>query len=354
MLSILELPRLVAALSLGERARLGRIFRVADGVGELKLGPDMVAWAQKTFGDIQDVSAQRIIRVDNIVTGEGALFNALRAKRPMATAGSNETRAAIDKDRGDAFCTPGKGTPEDPFGRISGRTSVSASNIAKFDGHHGLVIFAEHDPLSFDAERIEDAVLVALQWIRKVHLADKSAQFPFLMWNCLWKSGASLIHGHMQVLVARDRAYAGFDGLNAAVRRYDAHHASDYFDDLLSIHRALDLGVFPNAFCSIAPLKEKETVIVAHRLGRDVFAQINTILHAFVRMGVESFNVAFVMPPLVHRPEWRGFPHLIRVVDRGSLANKTTDIGAMELFGKMAVIASDPYRVAQEIRKGNS
>jgi len=123
----------------------------------------MVAWAQKTFGDVQEVSAQRVIRVDNIVTGEGSLFNALRAKRPMATAGSNETRAAIDKDRGDAFCTPGKGTPEEPFGRVSGRLSVSASNIAKFDGHHGLVIFAEHDPLVFDAERIEDAGLADLE-----------------------------------------------------------------------------------------------------------------------------------------------------------------------------------------------
>lgn len=352
MPSILDLPRLASALSLGERARMGRIFRVSETVGELRLVPDMEAWAQKTFGDVQEVSAQRVIRVDNIVTGEGALFNALRAKRPMATAGSNETLAAIDRDRGDAFCTPAKGTPEEPFGRVSGRFSVSASNIAKFDGHHGLVIFAEHDPLVFDAERIEDAVLVALQWIRKVHLSDKEAQFPFLMWNCLWKSGASLIHGHMQVLVARERAYAGFDALNAAARRYDAHHSSDYFDDLLTIHRALGLDVGPNAFCSIAPLKEKETVIVARRLSREVFAQINTVLHAFLLLGVESFNVVFVMPPLVHRQDWRGFPHLIRLVDRGSLANRTADIGAMELFGKMAVIASDPYRVADEIRRG--
>ena len=47
--------------------------------------------------------------------------------------------------------------------------------------------------------------------------------------------------------------------------------------------------------------------------------------------------------------DWRGFPPIARIVDRGDPANKTSDIGAMELYAA-SVISSDPFRLADALR----
>jgi hypothetical protein len=62
-------------------------------------------------------------------------------------------------------------------------------------------------------------------------------------------------------------------------------------------------------------------------------------------MGVIAFNMALYLPPLAPDGEdWRRFPPLARIVDRGDPASKTSDIGAMELYAA-SVIATDPFRV---------
>jgi hypothetical protein len=43
-------------------------------------------------------------------------------------------------------------------------------------------------------------------------------------------------------------------------------------------------------------------------------------------------------------------PHLVRMVDRGSMLKNTNDIGAMELYGS-SVIANDPYQVIKALRQ---
>ena len=62
--------------------------------------------------------------------------------------------------------------------------------------------------------------------------------------------------------------------------------------------------------------------------------------------------MAFYMPPLAPtREDWSAFPTVVHVVDRGSPANRTSDIGAMELYAA-SVVASDPFRVADLLRNG--
>ena len=66
--------------------------------------------------------------------------------------------------------------------------------------------------------------------------------------------------------------------------------------------------------------------------------------------GVVSYNMALYLPPLSPDGEdWRRFPPLARLVDRGDPANKTSDIGAMELYAS-SVIAADPFRLAEALR----
>ena len=60
--------------------------------------------------------------------------------------------------------------------------------------------------------------------------------------------------------------------------------------------------------------------------------------------------MALYVPPLSPDGEdWWRFPPLARIVDRGDPANKTSDIGAMELYAA-SVIATDPFRVAETLR----
>jgi hypothetical protein len=56
------------------------------------------------------------------------------------------------------------------------------------------------------------------------------------------------------------------------------------------------------------------------------------------------------LPPLAPDGEdWRRFPPIARIVDRGDASNKTSDMGAMELYAA-SVIATDPYQVADALR----
>src|SRR5207247_1067656 len=83
-----------------------------------------------------------------------------RARRPVEVKGGDEVRATIERARGDPFCHPETGTPADTFGRIRGEHGITASNIAKYDTYHGVLVFDEHDPLAaMDATVIRDRLL---------------------------------------------------------------------------------------------------------------------------------------------------------------------------------------------------
>ena len=72
------------------------------------------------------------------------LMDPARASRPFDTAagdGPDTLRREVEETCGDPFCTPEEMTPADVFGRVRGSHSTTASNVAKYDGFHGLVVF---------------------------------------------------------------------------------------------------------------------------------------------------------------------------------------------------------------------
>ena len=102
---------------------------------------------------------------------------------------------------------------------------------------------------------------------------------------------------------------------------------------------------------SLTPTKEKETLIVASAFDEDAADALYDTLAVFRdALGVQSFNAGAQLPPLGETPQdWQGFPCVIRIVDRGPLGMRTSDIGAMELFAE-PVVASDPFGVAEALR----
>ncbi len=388
---IAALPEIIAALPASERALIERIFQVVASDGEVVPPAEMTPWLERTFGSVDAVRRQRIVRVTNRWTYEGALFNALRSRRPSSGASPTahetadaELRERIERARGDDFCDPEHQTPADTFGRVRGRHVITASNVAKADGWHGVGIFDRHDPLAIDAPLVEDILSVAGEWADQARSADPQAIHLFFLWNCLWRAGASLVHGHIQMTLSREMAHARVSLLRAAAERYRAQTGNDYFADLVEAHRALGLTADDDAsdgdeddadstsgasggkverFASLTPVKEREVVLIAPtyhdgrldpaELGSLADMLIPTIRVALDGMGVRSFNVAAYGPPLA-APQpasgsWSGFPLIARFVDRGNPLSPTIDVAALELFGS-SVIGSDPFEVARTLR----
>ncbi len=348
--SISALPELIAELPAEERARVEWIFVVTRSVGELVLPAEMAAWTERSFGSTDAVRRQTVIKTLNRWTLEGALFNDLRARRPMQ---ARTPLPDLEGDGRDPFCNPLTGTPEDVFGRVRGERSLTASNVAKYDGLHSVVIFNRHHPLQWSEAHVVDALGTALDWLGRAHQARPSAIYPFVMWNCLPRSGASILHAHMQVALTEQVPYARVELWRRAAEAYRRATGGDYLTDLFAAHRALGLGWEHGGarwVAHLTPVREKELLLLAEVPGPDLFLAVHMAVRLLAdHLAVQAFNMAMYLPPLVGGVAgWEDFPVVVRIVDRGDPGSGTSDVGAMELFGQ-PVVAADPFAVARRL-----
>ncbi len=363
--TITDLPDLVSGLGTAERKRFDRLFEVAAGEARVFPPEPMEDWIAKAFAYLaptreailEAIRRQPIVHVLNRVTCQATLFNAVRAQRPIEAKDVSDVEEAVESARAKcAFCRPLELTPENTFGRIADRT---CANVAAYDGWHGLVVFEEHSPLEFRTDRFSPArvmelVKTSLAWAEKVRAEDAEARYFFLMWNCLWKAGASIIHGHAQMTVGRRFHYGRIERLRRDAAAYRNQHGADYFGDLAAAHADLGLaaewdGV--RALAHLVPVKEKEIVLVCPALDAPETAEaIYRALRAYADLDVKCYNLAVYMPPMGEAdPAWEGFPVLVHLVDRGDPGAKTADVGAMELYSS-SVVSSDPFRLAEAMQ----
>jgi hypothetical protein len=346
---------------------LKRIYRFDSGIGAQVIPDsfktkivDYFGWrddAGKIIESADEVVAriehQKIIKITNKWTGESTLFNSLRADRPGIRGTDLEkeknqiSKLITESEKGCDFCQPDKYTPEDVFGRILGEHSTTAANLAKYDVWSSLVIFRDHDPLKFTLEEFSDYLNTSFAWFEAVNNHSPQFKFPFFVWNCLPRAGASQIHGHCQILMSKE-PYAKVETLMKTYHKYKMETGNDYFQDLYLVHSSLGLsGTHGDTcfFASITPIKEKEVIIVSsENPSKDIKAKetIFNVLRCFIDiLGVFSFNLSISSPPLDKEGE---FPYIIRIVDRGSLLKSTADMGGMELYGS-SVVADDPYKI---------
>ena len=80
---ITKLDAQVALLTAEERERFERIFHLSVTTGQVVPPQAMHTWITGQFGSVRAVRQQRIVKVTNRITLEGALFNELRARRPL-------------------------------------------------------------------------------------------------------------------------------------------------------------------------------------------------------------------------------------------------------------------------------
>lgn len=350
--SVMDLDSMIASLPESKKALAERILHICSTEGELRPPPKMNEWITKQFGTLEGVLKQKLVRVFNRISHEGAIYNALRAKRPLESRERLRVEAQIiDASITDPLDKPLEDTPEDIFGRVKGKYCLTASNIAKFDGLHGIIIFEGRNPLRFNKERIIDYIDTGLEWARRARQLDPEAKYLLFIWNCLRRAGASLLHGHAQVCLGHHMHYSRIEGLREDAERYYKDYGTNYFEDLFKVHESLHCGIEINGIKIMAyltPVKEKEIFFFSSQLDLPFKEMVYDVLACLRdRMQVSAFNLALIMPPLAETAEsWEGFPVICRAVDRGDPRSGSCDIGSMELYA-CNVISSDQLQVAE-------
>jgi hypothetical protein len=362
--TILELPARIERLPAPARERVERMFEVTLVHGRTDPPPAMHAWLERQFGAVDAVRRQAVVRVTNRWTLDGSLLSPLRGRRPVENGRTAAWRRQVEETRGDPFCDPERQTPADTWGRVRGERMISGANAAMYDAHHGVLVFAEHDPLAFDEGLVVELLAVGRAWAERSREADREARNYLLIWNCGPRAGGSVVHGHAQVLLGRDRHYPQVERLRRDALAYERASGRGYQDDLEACHRDLGLVVADDGgvttYASVTPVKERE-IVVAGRPGTDerdpAFASAVARLVVAARdvLGMRAFNLALHRPPLGDRGTdgaadgWDRIGPVVHLVDRGDPGSTASDIGAMELYGA-AVVGSDPFAIAERLR----
>jgi len=366
--SIADLESQVQNLDDDMREVFNRLFQLWSIEGVCKCPSTIHDWAIRQFKSVAAVEKQTIIRIQNQWTWEGALFNPMRSLRP--TSRTNEDILDKVKPRTERmskcpFCDVENRTPTSAFSgeplRFHGKFCCTASNAAKYDGRHGLIVFGQHNPLPVTQDQLLDYMKVANQWFTAARDVRQGFIYPFLMWNCRWRAGASVEHGHMQITMAKDKHYPRIERLCDVANRYFGETGSDYFDDFFKVHRALGLALWPDgnpargnvrAIINLCPFRDKEIWLLGEALDEALAKATHWVLDRLCdRAKVHSFNLGILHPPLTREGKWSDFPVIVRIIDRLSVGELPSDISGMGIFAGADAIASDPFKLARLLRK---
>ena len=350
--SILDIADRVGELPAADQRIFERIF-VLDAVrGVLKLPLAMVPWAKKQFGSTSKVTSQKVIRITNRITLESSVYNPLRALRPHNFKQKDDAVSKGDEEV-DLFSKPLDYTAEDVFGRVKGKYCITGANIAKCEEYHCVVVFNNPDPLDFGCSEVADYIETGWSWAKKAHNFDPLARYCVFLWNCANRAGASIRHGHAQVILGRGSHYARVEHLRAAALEYEEKFGANYFEDLFRAHEALGLAWKSGdvkTMVYLTAIKQNEVMVLSPALTKPFTNAIYGVLESFRdKLNVKSFNVGIVFPALGDSAGWEGFPLVARMVDRGDTGNASSDLSAMEFYAAN-VVNSDPWQTAEAIK----
>ncbi|ESL09022.1 hypothetical protein TRSC58_03265 [Trypanosoma rangeli SC58] len=343
------------------------MYTIRTDCARLSILPEFRAKAEEMFSAyggprehlLRAIENQQVVEVHNLVTGETALFNNIRRLRPgSGSGGSNaKERSAVSKlytegsgaDLCD-FCSKQR-TAQDIFGRITGTHSYTASNVAKLSKWHSLIITNLHDPLALDADIIADVIAVSHRWFKRAHREDPLYVYPNIICDVGKRASASQVHFHAQMVLTRDRYFAGIDLLQRVAVEYLERHGTSYWDELVRVHHMLGLAVRVGncaVFSNLCPRKERELFVLGKDPEDPSFARAVALALLTLRdaVGVHSFSFILSYPPLDRSNNYNlgRIPAILRVIDRGSALDQRSDTGALEYFGS-TYIAADPYAI---------
>jgi len=214
MSGIASLPEKLANLDEAARADVARVLRIkALEGGEYEVPEPFRSKVARWCGGASDAGAaasdawtkvlgQRVISVHGIWTYETSNFNPLRTLRPVAgpmasTAGPDAVASACAGPGKCDFCDAERLTVVEPFGRVQGRHSLTAGNVFKSAGVHGLVIWSRHEPHLLTQEEVTDGFRTADEWFDRaagLEIPEGGGDcYPVMFWSCFRNAGASQV-----------------------------------------------------------------------------------------------------------------------------------------------------------------
>jgi hypothetical protein len=165
------------------------------------------------------------------------------------------------------------------------------------------------------------------------------------------KSAASVDHAHLQVVGRDDEQHFAYP--ETVVARCPA----DYWQQMHRIHEDLGLATAESecvAWASLVSVKECDTCVISPNI-HDGAVFVYKLLQILLQRGTNSFSLAAIPSPFLFSghcsvDRFRNWPSVLwRLVDRGDIRVRHSDIGSLELFGS-AIVATDPWLVASRFR----
>lgn len=121
-------------------------------------------------------------------------------------------------------------------GRLRTGEAVLFANLFSVAAYHPVIALGNRHFLKlpeFTPDLLADGFRAAQEFLRSVYRRDGSATFSAVCANYLLPAGASLVHPHLQMLVA-PVAYSYHARMKDAAQLYYNKYGTSYFDDLVS------------------------------------------------------------------------------------------------------------------------
>jgi hypothetical protein len=316
----MEIFEKIKKLDKNYRILFERIYDAKEEIGIQKFTKDL----EKKYKNLKE---QKITVIKNKILLKETHFNLLRGKRQ---------KPSFEKiiEEFCPFCDPKKYTPEDEIGRLENKYSITSSNLLKGAKNHSLVIFKKHKDIGL--KDIKGALELSFLWFKK----NKGNKF--LIWNYLWRSGASISHPHFQ-LYSLENLPEKLKFIKERINWYKKSYKSDYFDDLFKLHKKIGLAKESKGLkilIELAPFKEKEVIILSKDWEENI-KELSKLLFLYKKIS-ESFNLFLFYDG--------DFKKLGFLVDRGSLNELNSDIGSLEIYS-FSIVSSDPFKLAKNLFK---
>ncbi|KAJ9466313.1 hypothetical protein DIPPA_09131 [Diplonema papillatum] len=378
--------RMAEELSKEEAQVLERVWQLSAADGPTVVPGGFGEKLQAMFAGMEGAKAavenQRVLRCWNVLMDQSTYFNDVRAAYTKSrTARRQVARAVIiplaTPETCD-FCNLEARTSTDVgFGRLSAATARSCSNVAKYAGSHSCIVFNDHNPLvpAGSKQCIADLFTLCDEWAlhkcpqfvagppvepypKKQRTSERGQWTPLIGWNCTSKAGASMEHGHAQVLSVQGnvRWAAALDGTGAAA--------------VVAAARTLGLLVEIDdgrayTFPSLSPVQNAEMWVVAkpgsafcegcsgqRTFGPDAAEGIRTALEVlFENYSTSAFNITVASVACAEGARvWPDCTRVTfaRVLDRG-VHTQLEGPGFLEIFGSGSVGGADPFTVFEQL-----
>jgi hypothetical protein len=324
-----------------------------------------VASRNMATDDREEVENQTVFIVRDRLSGHEVSINQLRTKR-VARPEGEEPVTLIDKQRDENPCpwcsSDGYWQPDlwaDDFGQVweaetaGKRQFVAQSNWARLAPISGIALgnHEAHNVLRLSLAQFKGMLDVAERYIERARKRKPKAQSFIVFMNGGPKAAASVWHAHMQIVGKEGDQHFAYPETIAT------RCGVDYWERVRDVHEELDLlvnrGDSGVAWVNVAPVRDRDITFASATISKGA-ELVYDLLQILIQKGTNNFTLAAILSlEYVTRETsnkgWKWPPVLWRLIDRGDMRVKHSDVGAMEFFGS-CVVATDPFEVAKWIK----